>query len=114
MPSSSRACIWLAAAAASLAIPAAAAAGVNYGPISHKGLTKVGATSTGLKLSLQIGLKANNSGLHSSVKSHSNPSSSTYGQYPSLSTLQSKFGATASVINGVVNAFKSQGITATI
>src|SRR3954470_8733873 len=105
----------LAAAIAALALPAGAAnASVNYGPISHSGLSKVGATSTGLKLTLQIGLVANNSGLHSSVKSHSNPSSSTYGQYPSLSTLQSKFGATSSVRNGVVNAFKSQDVTATI
>lgn len=95
-------------------VPAGAAASVNYGPISHKNLKKVGATSTGLKLQLQIGLKADNSGLQSSVKSHSNPSSSTYGEYPSLSKLASKYGATSSVRNGVVNAFKSQGITASI
>src|SRR3954463_6879149 len=104
-------------AAACLAVaaaPAVAVAGVNYGPISHSGLTKVGATSTGLKLSLQIGLDADNSDLHNSVKTHSDPSSSSYGKYPSLSTLTSKYGATSSVRNGVINAFKSQGITATI
>jgi subtilase family serine protease len=117
MSPSPRSGFWAALASTCLvaiAAPAAASASVNYGPISHKGLTKVGATSTGLKLSLQIGLVANNSGLHSSVKSHSSPDSSTYGQYPSLSTLQSKFGATSSVRNGVVNAFKNEGITATI
>jgi subtilase family serine protease len=99
---------------AAAAVPAGASASVNYGPISHKGLTKVGATSTGLKLALQIGLEADNSDLHKSVKTHSNPSSSSYGAYPSLSTLASKYGATSSVRNGVVNAFKSQGVTATI
>jgi subtilase family serine protease len=107
----------LAATVAGLAAavaPAAATASVNYGPISHKGLTKTGATSTGLKLSLQIGLEADNSDLHKSVKTHSDPSSSSYGKYPSLSTLTSKYGATSSVRNGVINAFKAQGVTPTI
>ena len=91
-----------------------ALAGVNYGPISHKGLKKAGAASTSSKLPLQIGLDANISGLHSALKSASNPASSSYGKYLSLSKLQSKFGATSSVRNGVKNAFKSQGITAKI
>jgi Pro-kumamolisin, activation domain len=42
------------------------------------------------------------------------PKSDSYGKYLSLSKLQSKFGATSSVRNGVKNAFKSQGITAKI
>jgi subtilase family serine protease len=91
-----------------------ALAGVNYGPISHKGLGKAGAASTGSKLPLQIGLKANISGMNSAAKSASNPKSDSYGKYLSLSKLQSKFGATSSVRNGVKNAFKSQGITAKI
>ena len=48
--------------AAVLAAPAAAA--VDYGPISHKGITSAGAAPTGLKLKLQIGLEADNSGHH--------------------------------------------------
>src|SRR4029450_8109806 len=91
-----------------------ALAGVNYGPISHKGLKKAGAASTSSKLPLQIGLKANISGLHSALKSASNPKSDSYGKYLSLSKLQSKFGATSSVRNGVKNAFKDQGIAAKI
>ena len=91
-----------------------ALAGVNYGPISHRGLKKAGAASTGSKLPLQIGLKANISGMNSAAKSASNPKSDSYGKYLSLSKLQSKFGATSSVRNGVKNAFKSQGITAKI
>ena len=96
------------------AAPSTAAAKVNYGPISHKGLHKVGATSTSLKLGLQIGLVANNSGVQKTAKSASNPSSSSYGKYLSLSKLQSKYGATSSVRKGVVNAFKSQSITAKV
>ena len=47
------------------AAPAAAGASssVDYGPISHKGFKTVGAASTSLKLPLQIGLIANQSGL---------------------------------------------------
>jgi subtilase family serine protease len=91
-----------------------ALAGVNYGPISHKGLKKAGAASTSSKLALQIGLEANISGMHSAAKSASNPASDSYGKYLSLSKLQSKFGATSSVRNGVKNAFKAQGVTAKI
>jgi len=102
-------------AAASLAGPSQAAAKVNYGPISHKGLHKVGATSTSLKLGLQIGLVANNSGVQKAAKSASNPSSSSsYGKYLSLSKLQSKYGATSSKRKAVVNAFKSKSVTATV
>ena len=43
------------------AVASEAAAKVNYGPISHKGLKKVGATSTSIKLGLQIGLVAQGS-----------------------------------------------------
>src|SRR5689334_2990387 len=110
---------WKVAAIAGLAglacAPSAlASTSVDYGPISHKGYKTVGAASTSLKLSLQLGLIANQSGLQSAVKSASNPGSSSYGKYPSLSTLQSKYGASSSKRNAVVNAFKSNGITATV
>ena len=81
---------------------------------SHKGLKKAGGASTSAKLTLQIGLVANNSGIQSAAKKASNPKSDSYGKYPSLSTLQSKWGAKSSVRKGVVNAFKSQGVTAKI
>ena len=55
------------------AAPSEAGAKVDYGPISHKGLHKVGASSTGIKLGLQIGLVANNSGVQKAAKSASNP-----------------------------------------
>jgi subtilase family serine protease len=96
------------------AAPSAAGAKVDYGPISHKGLHKVGATSTSLKLGLQIGLVANNSGVQKAAKSASNPSSSSYGKYLSLSKLQSKYGATSSKRKAVVNAFKSKSVKATV
>jgi subtilase family serine protease len=94
--------------------PAAAASSVDYGPISHKGYKTVGAASTSLKLALQLGFVANQSGLQKAAKSASNPASSSYGKYASLSTLQSKYGASSSKRKGVVNAFKAQGITAKV
>ena len=94
--------------------PAALAASVDYGPISHKGYKTVGPASTSLKLPLQIGFVANQSGLQDAIKSASNPSSSSYGKYPSLSTLQSKYGASSSKRKSVVNTFKSNGVTATV
>ena len=106
--------VWIAAVADSSLAAVASSSGVNYGPISHKGLKKAGAASTSSKLALQIGLVANISGIHSAAKSASNPKSDSFGKYPSLSKLQSKWGATSSVRKGVVNAFKSQGVTAKI
>src|SRR3954471_22766196 len=94
--------------------PPAMAASVDYGPISHKGDKTLGAASTSLKLSLQLGLIANQSGLQGAVKTASNPASSSYGKYPSLSSLASKYGASSSKRNGVVNAFKANGITAKV
>ena len=87
---------------------------VDYGAISHSGLKDLGPASTGLKLSLQLGMIADQQGIENAVKSASNPSSSSYGKYLSLSTLQSKYGATSSVRNAVVGAFKSYGVTATV
>lgn len=96
------------------AAPATASASINYGSISHSGLKNLGTASTGTKLHLQLGLIANNSGVSSAVKAASNPSSSSYGKYLSMSTLQSKYGASSSVRNGVINAFKKYGVTAKI
>lgn len=62
---------------------------VNFGDISHAGLKDLGPASTGLKLSLEIGMNANTQGIVNVVKAASNPSSSSYGKYLSLSTLQS-------------------------
>ena len=69
------------------AAPAASVADVNYGPISHKGLKSAGPASTSLKLPLQVGLKVNQGNIADAVKAASNPASSSYGKYPSLSTL---------------------------
>jgi subtilase family serine protease len=113
----SRSRLWTAAATALAVLagaPAALAASVDYGPISHSGFKNMGAASTSLKLPLQIGLIVSQSNLQDAVKAASNPSSSSYGKYPSLSTLQSKYGASSSKRNAVVNAFKSKGITATV
>src|SRR3954454_12385118 len=96
------------------ATPADASTKIDYGPISHKGLKKLGGISSSKKLTLQLGLIANQSGLQKAVKAASNPASSSYGKYPSLSTLQSKYGASSSKRKSVVNEFKSNGITAKV
>ena len=93
---------------------AASSASVDFGAISHKGLKDLGPASTGLKLSLELGLIADQQGIANAVKAASNPSSSSYGDYLSLSTLQQKYGATSSRRNAVVGAFKTYGVTATV
>ena len=92
----------------------AAGASVDYGPISHKGLKTVGAASKKLELTLQLGFVANQSGLRGAVKSASDPGSGSYGAYPSLSTLQSRYGASSSKRKSVVDAFKSEGVSAKV
>ena len=87
---------------------------VDFGDISHKGLKDLGPASTGLKLSLELGLVADQQGIANAVKSASNPSSSSYGDYLSLSSLQQKYGATSAKRNAVVGAFKTYGTTATV
>ena len=94
--------------------PAVGSADVDYGPISHKGLKSAGQASTSLKLSLQVGLKVNQGNVADAVKAASDPSSSSYGKYPSLSTFQSKYGASKSKRNGVKNAFAKQNVNATV
>jgi subtilase family serine protease len=93
---------------------ASASSSINYGPISHKNMKNLGAASPGLQLSVQLGLTANNSGIQTVVKNASNPSSSSYGKYISLSTLQKSYGASSSKYNAVINAFKKYGVTAKV
>jgi subtilase family serine protease len=92
----------------------AAASSVNYGDIAHKNLKDLGPASTSTKLPLEIGLIANQSGIASAVKSASNPGSSSYGRYLSISSLQSKYGASSSRRNAVTGAFKKYNTTATV
>ena len=105
------------AAVLALAVSSAASGGhsstsVDFGAISHKGLKSLGPASTGLKLVLNLGLVFNQQGVTDALKAASNPASSSYGNYLSLSTLQSEYGATSSVRNGVVGAFKPYGVKA--
>ena len=97
-----------------LAAPAAAATKVDYGPISHKGLKKLGAASKSTKLTLQLGLVAEPVRAPEGGQGRLRPGSSSYGKYPSLSTLASKYGGSSSKRKGVVNAFKKQNVKATV
>jgi kumamolisin len=92
----------------------ASATKVDFGDISHKGLKNLGPASSGLKLSLELGMIANQRGIANAVKAASNPASATYGKYLSLSSLQSKYGASSSRRNAVLGAFKPYGVKATV
>jgi len=103
--------VWL---ALSVACATAAASSVNFGDISHKNLKDLGQASTGTKLPLEIGMIANQSGIASAVKSASNPTSSSFGKYLSISSLQSKYGASSSRRKAVVGAFGKYNTKATV
>jgi subtilase family serine protease len=92
----------------------AAASSVDYGAISHKNLKDKGPASTGTKLPLEIGMIANQSGISSAVKSASNPTSSSYGKYLSISSLASKYGASSSRRKAVTGAFSKHNVKATV
>jgi subtilase family serine protease len=103
--------VWL---ALSVGCAVAAAASVNFGDISHKNLKDLGPAATGTKLPLEIGMIANQSGIASAVKSASNPTSSGFGKYLSISSLQSKYGASSSRRKAVVGAFNKYNTKATV
>jgi subtilase family serine protease len=92
----------------------AAASSVDYGDISHKNLKDLGSASTGTKLPLEIGMIADQSGIASAVKSASNPTSSSYGRYLSVSSLASKYGASSTRRNAVTGAFHKYNVKATV
>jgi pro-kumamolisin-like protein len=92
----------------------AAASSVDYGAISHKNLKDKGPASTGTKLPLEIGMIANQSGISGAVKSASNPTSSSYGKYLSISSLANKYGASSSRRKAVTGAFSKHNVKATV
>jgi subtilase family serine protease len=106
--------VLIAAAAVMLVAAPAASADVDYGPISHKGLKSAGSASTSLKLHLQVGLKVNQGNIADAVKAASNPSSSSYGKYPSLSSFQSRYGASKSRRNDVLDALARENVDGTV
>src|SRR3954453_3817772 len=91
---------------------AASATTVDFGPITHQGVKSAGPAPTNLKPPLQLGLIANQQAIAAAAKSGSDPTSSSYGKYPSLSTLASTYGASSSRRNAVIGAFKPYGVTA--
>ena len=93
-----------------LVAPASAAASVDYGPISHQGLKRAGAASTGLKLTLQLGLIANHSGVSERREVGQQPgvvvataSTRRCPRWPASTARRRRS------VNAVVNAFKAQG-----
>ena len=108
----------LAFVAFALIAPAVAAVAsspsVDFGDISHKGLQDLGPASTGLKLSLELGLIADQQGIANAVKAASNPVLVELRRLPLAVVAAAKYGATSSRRNAVVGAFKPYGVTATV
>jgi hypothetical protein len=75
--------------------PATAAqpAKVDFGLPSRAGLKRVGAAPAGFPVTLELGLLADQKGIASDVRASSDPSSSTYGIYPTLSEFAHRRGA---------------------
>jgi kumamolisin len=97
-----------------VASPAAADAWVDYGPIAHKRLHRLGPAPPGLRLTLQLGLKADQSGIRNALKAAASPASETYGSYPSLPALTRRYGASSSVRQAVAGVFRRYGNTARV
>jgi subtilase family serine protease len=97
-----------------VASPASADGWVDYGPIAHKRLHRLGAAPPGLRLTLQLGLKADQAGIRNAVKAAASPASPTYGNYPSLAALTRQYGASSSVRQAVTGVFRRYGNTARV
>jgi kumamolisin len=100
--------------AGGLAVAPAAHAGVDYGPISHKRLRRVRPAPPGMRLELQMGLKADQSGIRQAVTRSASPASPTYGDYPSLRALADRYGASSSVRHAAAGVFRRRGATPTV
>jgi subtilase family serine protease len=83
---------------------------VDFGPLTHAGLRKVGAPAASTPITLQFGLVANLTGIQQAVGAASDPTSKQYGQYPTLTELASTYGAPARTQSAVLSALGSVGV----
>src|SRR5215510_9542058 len=101
MPRSSALVLAVVALLPAIGSGAAGSTSVDFGAIGHEGLKSLGPAPTGLKLVLELGMIADQQEIENAVKAASDPSSSSYGKYLTLSELQSKYGASSSRRNAV-------------
>ena len=86
---------------------------VLFGPLSHSGLTRMGAAPTGFRVTLQLGLVANLRGMANAARAASDPSSPSYGTYLTLAQLRQRFGAPGSRQAAVLRALRAVGARVT-
>jgi subtilase family serine protease len=83
---------------------------VDFGLPSRAGLKLVGAAPSGFPVTLHLGLVADQKGIASAARAGSDPSSPTYGSYPTLSELEHRWGAPASTRRAVLAALRAVGV----
>jgi subtilase family serine protease len=89
---------------------AAQPANVDFGLPSRAGLERVGAAPGGFPVTLDLGLLADQKGIASAARASSDPSSSTYGIYPTLSEFARRRGADPVRRRAVIEALSAVGI----
>jgi subtilase family serine protease len=83
---------------------------VDFGMPPRTGLERAGAAPGGFPVTLQFGLVADQKGIASAARAASDPSSSTYGQYPTLSEFDRGWGALPARRRAVLHALRAVGI----
>jgi kumamolisin len=83
---------------------------VDFGLPSRAGLERVGAAPGAFPVTLQLGLVANQTAIANGARAASDPSSPTYGAYPTLSEFAHHYGAPASRQRAVLTALRAVGV----
>ena len=87
---------------------------VDFGLPSRAGLERVGAAPRGFPVTLQLGLVADQRGIASAARAASDPSSSTYGLYPTLSEFARRLGALPARRRAVLAALRAVGVRGSV
>jgi kumamolisin len=83
---------------------------VDFGLPSRAGLERVGAAPGGFPVTLQLGLAADQKSIASAARAASDPSSPTYGLYPTLAEFARRYGAPAARQRTVLAALRAVGV----
>jgi subtilase family serine protease len=87
---------------------------VDFGLPSRAGLVRVGAAPASFPVTLELGLVADQKGIANAARVSSDPSSSAYGNYPTLSEFARRLGADPARRHAVVDALSAMGIRGTV
>jgi hypothetical protein len=83
---------------------------IDFGLPSRTGLDRVGAAPGSFPVTLELGLLADQKGIASAARASSDPSSSTYGIYPTLSEFARRRGADSARQRAVIDTLSAVGI----